>query len=113
MFDLFRPKKIVEVSKGETSNLIREDISKRLEAEHLNFIEEDSRMNYGMIGRIFCNNKLGITLFGDTFYVYSGDIPMNRKNIELIRDIQKEFAELSRDSKGRITSDPKKVYGKQ
>lgn len=41
-------------------------------------------------------------LFGSTFYVYSHDLAINVKLIELIRMIQKEFKDVTRDEQGRI-----------
>jgi hypothetical protein len=94
-------------SKREISARYRESLSERLKKENLKFVESDSRMNYGMIGWIYRNNEKAIQLFGSTFYVHNKDIPINVPNIELIRAIQKEFANVTRDEKNNICVDPK------
>ena len=85
----------------------RESISERLKRENLKFVECDTRMNYGMIGWIYRNNERAIHLFGTTFYVHDKNIPINLPNIELIRAIQKEFKDVTRDKNNNICVDPK------
>lgn len=86
----------------EISARYRESLSERLKSENLKFVEQNTRLNYGLIGWIYRNNQPSIQIFGGCFYMHNRDISVNPKLISLINAIQREFADTTRDEKGRI-----------
>jgi len=81
----------------------RLEIRVALDLAELQFVELDSRMNYGLIG--WLETKEGgrlVTIFPDSFYVNNKDFAINLTSLKLIQNIQKEFAELTRNDKGKI-----------
>ena len=83
--------------------LNKEAISISLVRGQYKFIEMDSRLNYGLIGYIEFRGKRVVTIFPETFYIVDSDWPVHQTNLLIIQSIQREFKELTRDSKNRIT----------
>lgn len=82
--------------------IIRQNIADRLKAENLCFVESNTRMNYAHIGNIMRNQQIAIVVHPAAYYVQNSDIPMNDKILTLIKDIQIEFKELTRDEDKNI-----------
>lgn len=85
---------------------LRESISERLVAEKLLFLEFNSRMNYEMIGQIKNgkNNDVILLIFRGSFYCHDRHFSLNEKTLNLIKDIQNEYDENTRDKNNRITT---------
>lgn len=101
IFNFGKDKTVETVSKPS----IREEITNQLKKEGLIFFELNSRMNYGLIGNIIQKkNKINIQIFEECFYIKDdhGEFPLNKKNLKLISDIQKEYLTLTRDKDGYI-----------
>lgn len=69
----------------------------------LAFAEQNTRMNYGMIGLV--SNKKGMVLmiYQGSFYVFDKDFSLNTKTLRMIDLIQKLFHDVSRDENNKIT----------
>lgn len=83
---------------SNTPSPIREGINETLKKENLTFNEDNSRMCYGFIGHLKRNGKLVAGLYPETFYIHAAEFPLNENNLRLIRVIQAEFRELTRDA---------------
>lgn len=82
---------------------IRQAISDTLKQENLSFVEDDTRMNYGFMGHLLRNGKIAVVLFPCSFHVHTPDLTLNEKTLSLIRVIQAEFKELTRDADNKVT----------
>lgn len=91
------------------NNEKRKDIAKILKEEGLTFFESNGRMNWGMVGKIMSGDKLQVVLFGSNFYVHNEMFPCNKIMLPLIADIQKEFADTTRDERGIVCVDEKGI----
>lgn len=80
----------------------REELPKILRNEVLSFHEMDSRMNYGLIGQLKRRGEVVVIIFPKVFYVKGFDFPLNDRHLNIIKSIQKEFTELTRDKTGKI-----------
>jgi len=83
----------------------RQAIAKILEQKGLTFFEDNSRMNYGLIGFIKRGDKALVTLHPKCFYVEDKEFAINTSTLALIDSIQEAYAELTRNSVGRILVD--------
>jgi hypothetical protein len=69
----------------------------------LAFAEQNTRMNYGLIGLV--SNKKGMVLmiYQGSFYVFDKDFPLNTKTLRMIELIKLLFHDVSRDEKNNLT----------
>lgn len=62
------------------------------------FLEMETRMNYGLIGRLTISTSAGIShifVYTETFYVHNGEYTaINKKVVKMIQMIQKHFKDL-------------------
>jgi len=89
----------------------KKEIQQWLNDNFLVFEESDSRMSYGFIGKLikkYDNPSMEdvyiASIFNDCFYSHSKMFSLNSTSLKMIASIQKEFRELTRDSKGKITT---------
>lgn len=91
---------------------IRKQIELDLKFFRLNFLEFNSRMNYGMIGHIRDGRdttKIIAILFEDTIYIHDNNFALTSPKYELIKLIQLEYANNIRDEYNIIVTVPQGI----
>ena len=87
------------------TNITRESIAAVLKHRtNLNFKECDDRMNYGMIGTLNCkeSDSIAILIYSATFYVRDIDLAITDDIVNVIKLIQEEFENQTRDEKNKV-----------
>lgn len=69
-------------------------IVKHLNEMGYHFSEDESRMNYGLIGSLKKNGDIKIIIFPECIYVHDKDIAVTNQLLSYIKRIQKKFREL-------------------
>ena len=69
----------------------------------LAFAEQNTRMNYGLIGLVSNKKGLVLMIYQGSFYVFDKDFPLNVKTLRMIDLIKKLFHDVSRDENNKIT----------
>lgn len=81
------------MSKYSEENRVK--IKRTLESLDLGFDEMDTRMNYGLIGKLTKNGKPVVQIFEGCFYVLDKDLPLGKSTLSLIEEIQSELKKLN------------------
>lgn len=79
-------------------NIIKND----LKEERLGFVEISPRDDFGLIGYLTKNGSKIVTVFQKSFYVSNRGFPLNRKNLKIISNIQRELQEVTKDINNNI-----------
>ena len=75
---------------------LRHLLEKSLKVEKLSFVEADSRLNYGLIGKLIDDaDRVCVLIFPETIFVERKNFSLTKKRLEMIDTIQKEYKELT------------------
>lgn len=90
----------------QNTPLKRSEIKEYLDDQDMVFNENDSRAGDGHIGNLrrksYGKGEHLVTIYKNTFFIFSDEFSLNERNLKLIQSIQKQFKELTMDDNNKV-----------
>lgn len=68
--------------------------SKKVMEDYYLSLDESHTRHYGRIGSLMKNGKMSVLIYNDVFYIYDSDLPVNKRILSLIREVEKIDEEI-------------------